>query len=238
MISAVERGAKYFSSIQNFPRGTGRIAFTNLKELLLPRVSGKQALDFGCGAGRSSAILKALGFDVLGVDIDLNSVKLAKESDPLGSYINTEDFFKDHQKDKFDFIFLSFVLMELKGKEQISDLLNSLIPFMHSKTLVCVICTSEYFYQGTWVNCDVQHDENRNLKSGDLAKVHLPQYDAIIHDYFWRDKDYKECFAVSGLNLELESRPLADMQSDPLNWKDEITKAPFVQYLLRPHATI
>ena len=51
-----------------FP-GTYYLAFRDLPALIERYVPGGRALDFGCGAGRSSRFLQGLGFTVLGVDI-------------------------------------------------------------------------------------------------------------------------------------------------------------------------
>lgn len=51
-----------------FP-GTYYLAFRDLPSIFAEHVTGKRALDFGCGAGRSIRFLRGLGFDVVGVDI-------------------------------------------------------------------------------------------------------------------------------------------------------------------------
>ena len=49
-----------------FP-GTYSLAFRDLPGLLAKHVSGRRAVDFGCGAGRSTRFLRTLGFEVIGV---------------------------------------------------------------------------------------------------------------------------------------------------------------------------
>ena len=49
-------------------------------------VKGTQALDFGCGAGRSTRFLNRYGFATVGVDISPEMVKQARRLDPHGDY--------------------------------------------------------------------------------------------------------------------------------------------------------
>jgi ubiquinone/menaquinone biosynthesis C-methylase UbiE len=57
---------------------TYEIGYDGVRELLGGRVSGKVFLDFGCGAGRSTAFLKELGAGyVYGVDHDQNMIDQA-----------------------------------------------------------------------------------------------------------------------------------------------------------------
>ncbi len=58
-------------------KGTGYLAFRDLP-LILNRNAGKKALDFGCGAGRSSKYLERLGYNVTGIDIYAEMINTAK----------------------------------------------------------------------------------------------------------------------------------------------------------------
>jgi len=50
-----------------FP-GTYYLAYLDLPAIIAQHVSGRNALDFGCGAGRSTRFLKKLGFKAIGID--------------------------------------------------------------------------------------------------------------------------------------------------------------------------
>src|SRR6185503_7695250 len=77
------RAAAY--SRLEFP-GTYYLAYRDLPSILRAHVTGRRALDFGCGAGRSTRFLKRLGFDVVGVDISAEMIGRAREADPGGDY--------------------------------------------------------------------------------------------------------------------------------------------------------
>ena len=51
-----------------FP-GTYYLAYRDLPTIIGEHVRGRKAVDFGCGAGRSTRFLRMLGFDAVGVDI-------------------------------------------------------------------------------------------------------------------------------------------------------------------------
>ncbi len=51
-----------------FP-GTYYLAYRDLPAIIDEHVRGREALDFGCGTGRSTRFLRRLGFGAVGVDI-------------------------------------------------------------------------------------------------------------------------------------------------------------------------
>jgi ubiquinone/menaquinone biosynthesis C-methylase UbiE len=62
------------------------LAFRDLPEILSTHVTGLRALDFGCGIGRSTRVLRKFGFDVTGVDISEDMLRIARTTDPSGDY--------------------------------------------------------------------------------------------------------------------------------------------------------
>src|SRR4026207_644188 len=78
------RYAQAYAELE-FP-GTYYLAFRDLPQIIATHVEGKQAVDFGCGAGRSTRFLKTLGFQVVGVDISAEMLQRAREKDSTGDY--------------------------------------------------------------------------------------------------------------------------------------------------------
>ena len=66
-----------------FPR-TYYLAFRDLPAIFAEHVAGRKALDFGCGAGRSTRFLRQLRSDAIGVDIAEPMVRRARAIDPEG----------------------------------------------------------------------------------------------------------------------------------------------------------
>lgn len=75
----------------DFP-GTYWLAFRDIPGLIRRHLAGGSvALDFGCGAGRSTRFLQELGFRTVGVDISEAMLALARERDPQGEYVLVPD---------------------------------------------------------------------------------------------------------------------------------------------------
>ena len=72
------RRADAYAALE-FP-GTYWLAFRDLPEIIARHVTGPVALDFGCGAGRSTRFLKRLGFDATGVDVSASMIEHARIS--------------------------------------------------------------------------------------------------------------------------------------------------------------
>jgi predicted TPR repeat methyltransferase len=54
------------------------LAYRDLPRIISEHVKGRKAIDFGCGAGRSTRFLRRIGFDVVGVDIAEDMIKKAR----------------------------------------------------------------------------------------------------------------------------------------------------------------
>ena len=67
-------------------RDTVYLAYRDLPYLLNKHTNGKKALDFGCGAGRSTRFLKELGYKVEGVDTSIEMILQARKIEPSISY--------------------------------------------------------------------------------------------------------------------------------------------------------
>jgi len=76
--------AESYSRLE-FP-GTYYLAFRDLPGIISTHVSGRKAIDFGCGAGRSTRFLRKLGFDAIGIDTSADMLKKAREIDADGDY--------------------------------------------------------------------------------------------------------------------------------------------------------
>jgi len=70
-----------------FYSGTGYLVERDLPGFIAQYNPVKEILDFGCGTGLSTRLLKMSGFNALGADISETALKIAQGEDPAGKYI-------------------------------------------------------------------------------------------------------------------------------------------------------
>ena len=76
--------ARAYATLE-FP-GTYYLPFRDLPALIRRYDHGSRALDFGCGTGRSTRLLRNLGLNVIRVDISQAMLDQARALDPSGEY--------------------------------------------------------------------------------------------------------------------------------------------------------
>ena len=213
--------------------GSDYVAFRDLPEIFFRLNVKGRALDYGCGAGRSTRFLKANRFEVVGADIDRAMLVQARKADPDGQYELVENGVLPFAQASFDLVFSSYVVLELSSKLALENLLHESVRVLKDGGHMVVITNTPEFYSGNWVSCAVDFPENRvPLKSGQQVRVRLIPEGVELTDYFWSDSDYKEAFFQAGLRLLEEHRPLGRPE-DPINWRDEARLAPYVIYVLQ-----
>src|SRR5271165_3120298 len=92
------------------------LAFRDLPQILSAHVTGLRALDFGCGTGRSTRVLRKLGFDVIGVDISEDMLRIARTTDPSGDYrLVPGDNLNQFAAGSFDLVLCAFPFDNVPG---------------------------------------------------------------------------------------------------------------------------
>jgi len=230
------RRAEAYAALE-FP-ATYHLAFRDLPAILARHVRGRVALDFGCGAGRSTRLLKRLGFEATGVDIAASMVERAREADPGGSYrlIGDGDF-SSCAPASFDLILSAFAFDNIDGATRRAQLVRGLGALLARDGRLVLLDSTPEIYTHEWASFTTRaFPQNRTARSGDQVRIVMKDVadQRPVLDYLWLHEDYQRLFAAAGMRLVEECRPLG-RADEPWPWEAELTIPPWVIYvLMRP----
>jgi SAM-dependent methyltransferase len=225
--------AESYSELE-FPN-TYYLAYRDLPEIISLNVSGNNALDFGCGTGRSTRFLKQLGFDVKGIDNSSDMIEIARKLDNSGDYHLVSDGNYQHLgTGQYDLVQSIFTFDNIPGWDNRIRILSGLRELLKpSGKLICLDSTPE-LYTNEWASFSTKDfPENRNAKTGDIVRdIMLDVKDRRpVEDIFWTIHDYHELFVKAGFNLEATYTPLGH-KDEPYNWLSELNIAPWIIFVL------
>jgi len=218
-----------------FP-GTYYLAYRDLPEIIFEHVKGRRAIDFGCGAGRSTRFLRKLGFDAVGVDISEDMLGKAREIDSDGDYRLIEDGDLSHFEDcAYDLVLSAFTFDNIPTMEKKVRNFREIGRILEGEGRIVNLVSSPEIYTHEWASFSTKDfPENKYAKSGD--KVRIIQTDLEdkrpVEDVVWTDEYYRIVFSRAGLELVKTYKPLAK-ESEPYRWVNETRIAPWVIYVLK-----
>jgi SAM-dependent methyltransferase len=229
-----QRRAEAYAKLE-FP-GTYYLAYRDLPEIIGKHVNGKRAVDFGCGAGRSTRFLKRLGFDAIGVDISAEMVAKAKEFDPTGDYrlLGTEGL-KGLGQDAYDVILSCFTFDNVPKREEKLALFTQLGRLLAPSGCIVNLVSSPEIYWNEWASFSTKdYPENRWAKCGDVVRVVMLDVEdrRPVEDVIFPEADYRKVYAEAGLEVVEVYRPLG-RADEPFAWVNETTIPPWTIYVLK-----
>ncbi len=217
-----------------FP-GTYDLAFRDLPTIFDAHVTGRRALDFGCGTGRSTRFLRRLGYDVIGVDISRPMLEKARALDSSGDYRQEpEGDLASLERGAFDLVLSAFTFDNIGTLEQKAAALASLQRLLSADGRIVSVVSSPEIYVHEWASFSTQdYPENRAARSGD--RVRIVMLDVTdrrpVEDILCTDEDYLKLYRQTDLAVLETLRPLAT-GTEPREWKSETKTAPWVIYVL------
>lgn len=218
----------------DFP-GTYWLAFRDMPALFERHVRGRSALDFGCGAGRSSRFLTEHGFEVTGVDISEPMLAAARRRDPEGSYLRVPDGdLSPLRGRRFDLVLSAFTFDNVPDAERRAALFRALRDLLAEDGRIVNLVSAPEIYLHEWTSFSTQaFPENRSARSGDLVRIVMldVQDRRPVEDVLSTDEDYRALYAGAGLRLLETHRPLGTDQ-DPHAWVSERDVSPWAIYVL------
>lgn len=216
-----------------FP-GTYYLAYRDLPAIIAEHVTGKKAIDFGCGTGRSTRFLQKLGFDTIGIDIAADMIKQAKELDPSGDYrLVKDDDFSQLQYTTYDLVLSVFTFDNIPTMEKKLKIFREIGNLLNHEGMIVNLVSSPDIYQYEWASFSTKDfPENKYAKSGDIVKIIITDVDdkRPVEDIVWHDDAYQQVFQQAGLEAIKMYKPLA-REDEPYQWVNETRIAPWVIYV-------
>jgi len=151
-------------------------------ELLLP--PGGRALEVGCGEGRVCRDLRALGYDVVGLDAAPSLVAAAADADPEGEYVAGAAESLPFAAASFDLVLAYNSLMDVEDMPlSIAEAARMLRPGGH----FCACVVHPLIEAGEWTS----HDDDAAF---------------VIERSYFAERAYEETFERDGLTFTFRSR--------------------------------
>ena len=228
------RRAEAYATLE-FP-GTYFLAFRDLPAIFAEHVSGREALDFGCGTGRSTRFLEQHGFDAVGIDISARMIEMAVAADPGGTYLRVEDGdYGALAPRRFDLVLSAFAFDNIPDPARRARLLRGLRALLREGGRIVLLGSTPEIYTHEWASFTTKDfPENRDARSGETVRIvmkDVPDSRPVV-DLVWFPDDYLRLFADAGLGLVAEIRPLG-RDGEGQAWLSETSIAPWVIYVLR-----
>lgn len=212
------------------------LAFRDLPGILSAHVTGRRALDFGCGTGRSTRTLRKLGFDVIGVGISEDMLRIARTTDPYVDYrLVPGDSLNQFAAGSFDLVLCAFPFDNIPGGMKarlFRDLRRLVVP---TGTIVNLVSSPE-IYTHEWASFTTKDfPENTAARSGDAVRIVVTDHQdrRPVEDILWTDESLSSGIREAGLEAVQVFEPLAK-GDEPYSWVSEAKVAPWVIYVLRP----
>jgi SAM-dependent methyltransferase len=229
--------AESYSKLE-FPN-TYWLAYRDLPKLLAAHTSGKKAIDFGCGTGRSTRFLKNLGFSVTGIDISKDMLRIARKLDKHGDYQKVSNGQYDHLgTGQFDLVLSVFTFDNIPGWENRKNILTGLRDLLKPTGKLILLDSTPELYTNEWASFSTKDfPENWHAETGDIVRdIMLDVEDRRpVEDIFWTVPDYQKLFEISGLSLENTYKPLGK-KDEPFKWVSETVIAPWIIFVLKAKA--
>jgi len=227
------RAASY--AALEFPN-TYYLAYRDLPEIIAEHTQGQKAVDFGCGAGRSTRFLQGLGFDTIGVDISESMIRNARQIDPKGDYrLVPEGSLSPLTGNTYDLILSAFTFDNIPTKEKKVNLFTEFRRVLKRGGVVMNLVSTPELYQNDWASFTTTiFPENFTATCGEIVKTMMKDVDdkRPVADILWPDENYRKVYKEADLELMDSHKPLAT-DDEPYEWINETKIAPWIIYVLK-----
>lgn len=209
------------------------LAFRDLPALLAAHARGRRAVDFGCGAGRSTRFLKALGFDAVGIDVAAEMVQHARRLDPAGDYRVVAADETGLDPGVYDLVLAAFTFDNIAGPQR-PGVLRRLARLLADDGALVLVGSTPDIYLHEWASFSTRDfPENRAAQDGGRVRIVMKDVDDArpVEDVLWTPEGQQRTFAAAGLVARQTHHPLG-RRDEPFAWVNEARIAPWVVHVL------
>jgi len=225
--------ARTYAALE-FP-GTYYLAYRDLPEILAEHARGRWAVDFGCGAGRSTRFLRRLGYAAVGVDISAAMIAQARAADPGGDYrLVADGAVGGLAHGAYDLALSVFTFDNVPTRARKRELCGALAALLAPGGRLVSLVSSPEIYRHEWASFSTRdYPENARARCGDEVRIVITDTadPRPVVDVVWPDADYRDVYREAGLDVVEVYRPLG-RDGEPVRWVNETRIAPWVIYVL------
>jgi len=211
------------------------LAYRDLPLIVSEHVRGTQALDFGCGTGRSTRFLRKLGFEVAGIDISEEMLHVARALDPSGDYrLVPPGDLSEFTPETFHLIVALFTFDNIAGAAK-ARILSDLRKLLRPAGIIVSVVSSPAIYTHEWASFTTKDfPENAAARSGDVVRIIVTDHEDSrpVEDILCTDESYRAVYEEAGLEVIQVLKPLAK-GDESYAWVNETKIPPWVIYVLR-----
>jgi ubiquinone/menaquinone biosynthesis C-methylase UbiE len=212
------------------------LAYRDLPKIISQYSSGKNALDFGCGTGRSTRFIQTLGYKTMGIDISEEMITIARQLDPKEEYCRIDDGdFSRFSSSSFDLILSAFTFDNIPTMDKKIRLFNGLSTLLTQNGTIINLVSSPDIYTHEWASFTTKDfPENAKAKTGDIVRIITTDIADTrpCYDIFWSEEDYTTVYLKANLRIIKKYKPVAT-GNEPYQWINETRIAPWTIYVLK-----
>lgn len=224
--------SKLAISYSNSIIGTGYLAYRDLGSLINQYVTGRKALDYGCGRGRSSHFLSKHNFEVEAIDICSDMIEQASKQYSSVNFRVVNGFQSECTDNSFDLILSQLLLVEINSQTKIMAMLSEQYRVLKPGGILIHTTASEALLHHKWLSIKVDYPQNNQVKNGEAGRIKLVNRNLELKSYYWSENVLRENFKAAGFELLTLHQPLGH-QEDPYHWKSELKISPYLIFVLK-----
>ncbi|MCP3964741.1 MAG: methyltransferase domain-containing protein [Lentisphaerae bacterium] len=213
----------YLTVMQKFSEGTS-----------MEEVKSRNILDFGCGDGLFGLLLASrYNFDVSGIDISEEMIRLAKKNNPAGYYSVFDGQRIEFRSNSFNAVMANWVFPNIDTEQKMFTVLSEIYRVLDDNGTFA-FSTFQDKYIGAETSYKRIGEEGKTYSSGDHIKVKLfsQESDTItLNCYYWSEDYFVKILEDVGFQSieirkpvydDITSGKIRELRQEKINIKDDM----------------